>query len=762
MDSAPSRSEPERTSDCIPPSNEVEPNHIDLALSGGGFRAALFHLGVVGYLVDRGWIDRVDNICSVSGGSVLAAYLVIHWDKVRDSKTFRKVAHDFAAWIMNNDVSGAVLRHSKWKRNFWPLDSDFLIREYGRILTHTQDGGKIHEVSWEKLRTFRDKRPHLSILATHANTGRAVAFSVDKVEIEPVQKTDRSYLQVEAFATFLSKLPYKSEPLARAVAASSAFPPFFSPVFPVGTDKTHFLTDGGVRDNSGIRFLMSRYSSGQINGTDRLVIASDAGRALPVTINQSYESAFEFGQRVLDALQDKIAREDAQRAEDFFLQRSIPTRLISIHDSIVEPPGAHSELVQALLAEIRTELDTFTAAEVFALYRHGYLTTKQKCPPKCDNCVSQWTPIDAPTPSGNSIELDSTQLEEELRRGRVVRKWGELRRRIIRLCSIACAAVVILLFAAGYWAGKQASNRQPPPPPSDTQGVVDSPTLAEVASNLAEPERKPFVENAVIKSAFHFPLDFQVVAMSTLFFECARPSADLDSQGMTLKVQVLIPSVDPKEKITVRPRTAPSTAGTGTKSRVFSWSNATGVRDWTSRAVDAGYEEFEGNVETDGAIVLVSYYQESVFAASTLKGYPKERRTGWIHVEVSDYAAKGEPRYYFAIGGSRQRKLSLAAYQLQQGELQPTLVQMDLSGRLDDNRVRSDWPPECKAAQRAVLEKLTDIDQGTVFSNGIQKVLAYFDVGMLDSFAGADTTFTGHAVGSARHDIAYIVSARDK
>jgi predicted acylesterase/phospholipase RssA len=54
---------------------------IGLALSGGGMRAMLFHLGVVRYLRDTGRLQDVTHLCSVSGGSVLAAHMGINWDQ---------------------------------------------------------------------------------------------------------------------------------------------------------------------------------------------------------------------------------------------------------------------------------------------------------------------------------------------------------------------------------------------------------------------------------------------------------------------------------------------------------------------------------------------------------------------------------------------------------------------------------------------------------------------------------------------------------
>jgi predicted acylesterase/phospholipase RssA len=56
-------------------------NRIGLALSGGGFRASLYHLGLVRFLRDAGILSHVTHITSVSGGSILAAHLVLNWDR---------------------------------------------------------------------------------------------------------------------------------------------------------------------------------------------------------------------------------------------------------------------------------------------------------------------------------------------------------------------------------------------------------------------------------------------------------------------------------------------------------------------------------------------------------------------------------------------------------------------------------------------------------------------------------------------------------
>ena len=54
---------------------------IGLALSGGGFRAAAFHLGVMRKLQALGLLDRLDLFSCVSGGSIAGAFVAANWRK---------------------------------------------------------------------------------------------------------------------------------------------------------------------------------------------------------------------------------------------------------------------------------------------------------------------------------------------------------------------------------------------------------------------------------------------------------------------------------------------------------------------------------------------------------------------------------------------------------------------------------------------------------------------------------------------------------
>src|SRR5678815_1302141 len=54
---------------------------IALCLSGGGFRAALFHLGAVRRLYELGILDEVETVVAVSGGSMTGAFLAARHDQ---------------------------------------------------------------------------------------------------------------------------------------------------------------------------------------------------------------------------------------------------------------------------------------------------------------------------------------------------------------------------------------------------------------------------------------------------------------------------------------------------------------------------------------------------------------------------------------------------------------------------------------------------------------------------------------------------------
>ena len=55
---------------------------IALCLSGGGYRAMVFHVGALWRLNEAGLLGKIDRISSVSGGSITAGVLGMNWSEL--------------------------------------------------------------------------------------------------------------------------------------------------------------------------------------------------------------------------------------------------------------------------------------------------------------------------------------------------------------------------------------------------------------------------------------------------------------------------------------------------------------------------------------------------------------------------------------------------------------------------------------------------------------------------------------------------------
>jgi predicted acylesterase/phospholipase RssA len=335
-------------------------NRVGLALSGGGFRAALFHLGVVRFLRDlqlsngRRALEFVDCICSVSGGSVLGAFMVLHWDNfIGTDEQFETSCEKFLVFIKSN-VRARIFQLSiiRWSiplllflRSF--SRSNLLWGEYRRLF-----GNK--ELS--DLQNDSKPKPELHILATDTEEGRLVSFSADGV---------RMSLNSAALG--------KSIEVAFAVAASSAFPPLFPPLSienPVlGRSKyekrvvSAMFTDGGVYDNLGIAKLKELQRSQE---NSRYIFVSDAGAPFKLQSNR-LKWVIDRTVRTTDILMKRVGA----------LEQDVPCVAAKLADSDPAPGSVFKENHYAQVARIRTDLDVFNEQEINALMICGFELAKQ-------------------------------------------------------------------------------------------------------------------------------------------------------------------------------------------------------------------------------------------------------------------------------------------------------------------------------------------------------------------------------------------------
>jgi NTE family protein len=219
-----------------------------LCLSGGGYRAMLFHLGALWYLNDAGYLPELGRVSSVSGGSITAAVLALRWKHLQFEKGR---AVNFAQAVV------APIRHLAGIT----IDATNMLT--GLLLPTISINDRVvkslrkHIFGAATLQDFVDV-PRFVINATNVQTGSLFRFS-------------KPYLADWRIGRILNP----RTAVAVAVAASAAFPPLLSPARletkherwtdletdvygrpPFTTDIV--LTDGGVYDNMGIETAWKR------------------------------------------------------------------------------------------------------------------------------------------------------------------------------------------------------------------------------------------------------------------------------------------------------------------------------------------------------------------------------------------------------------------------------------------------------------------------------------------------------------------------
>jgi NTE family protein len=335
-----------------------------LALSGGGFRATLFHLGSLRRLNELGVLSKVDVITSVSGGSIMAACLA--------DFVLRKPQQQGGTFTGFETLATKVrdLTHYNLRRSI--------------LLKHLEPQNWGHSLAELVAKELRDRVTDKSLTALPTSPqfvfcATDVAFGVNWI----YARNRAGDFQAGYSTTGLDKVD-----IAHAAAASACFPPIFEPISTLvdpadlkngeaqGPEadrcrKVIRLSDGGVYDNMGLEPVWKSAST---------LLVSDAG------------GPFEFAP-------DRGTIADIKRYPDIMGNQARALRKRWLIESFVSGigPGGDADFkgtywytgstrakydsadttgyslpVSTMIAHIRTDLDTFSPAEAAILENHGY------------------------------------------------------------------------------------------------------------------------------------------------------------------------------------------------------------------------------------------------------------------------------------------------------------------------------------------------------------------------------------------------------
>ena len=368
-----------------------------LALSGGGYRAMLFHLGALYRLNELGLLGKIGRVSSVSGGSFAASILARAWPRLAfvdgTSPHFDKLV---AAPIerlarMPADVPIVALGLLPFVNPTslvrWLLDTFFL---HGLRLDQLPD------------------EPRFTFNAAHLATGTNWRFA------KPYMGTYRVGL-----------IPTPTTPVAVAAAASAAFPPIVSPLVlrtrpedfycvdgadlygDVRLRERVLLLDGGAYDNLGLEAIDNRAET---------LLVSDGGGNLGVDAGHAKFVLWALQlRRVLDMSveqgRDLRRHELVQRATQHEFRLALWRTVTDPADGFSATPSRFtvSEAWRTYLATRSTRMYPMPAADRRALIDWGYLASdialrsyvvKGALPP---TSLPRGTDFDAPAPSSRAL-----------------------------------------------------------------------------------------------------------------------------------------------------------------------------------------------------------------------------------------------------------------------------------------------------------------------------------------------------------------------
>jgi NTE family protein len=360
-------SETQHAVDRYLPLRKVDRKGIAVCLSGGGYRAALFHLGGLRRLNELGILSSVNTISSVSGGSIASAFLAAHllerfgeWPQPGEVVPGWEtgVAEPLRELMRTNIRTGAALTRIRPDHLFEPnASSDDLAGHFTSLAT-------------SKPFSQLTDRPRFIFCATNLRFRSQWTFDSGANRIGDAQ------------IRYLSPIP-ADWTVATAAAASSCFPIVFAPrqfacdpdAFTGGAyqedDRTELLeridlSDGGVYDNLALEPVWR---------TSSTILISDAGptfraepRLGPSWLALRYLVTFieqEAEVRKRWFLSNVMAKE---LNGTYWGMASLPTH----YELEPQVPLYPDELISKTISQFRIDLDACTDIEMGVLENHGY------------------------------------------------------------------------------------------------------------------------------------------------------------------------------------------------------------------------------------------------------------------------------------------------------------------------------------------------------------------------------------------------------
>jgi len=396
------------------PLPKEERRGVALCLSGGGYRAALFHLGATRRLNELGALSRVDTFTSVSGGSIFASLIAAY----------------------------AVRHPAAWSEPGKPLPG------YDDEVT-----ARMRELAQHNIRTrtilkrllpwnWTKRDVQIDALAERLAEGPTGQARLVDLPEHPRFVFCSSEMQFRAQWTFDSRARrFGSEPpgyaefgdrwtIARAAASSSCLPGAFSPM--TVTDRLSggsydaddaakltralALSDGGMYDNLGVEPVWQDHAA---------VLVSDAGPSFkPNPGLGRIWNTLRFAIILLEQATDVRKR--------WLISNFVTGNLEGAYWGVAgtaedypapSTPAYSKQFVRDFVAPIRIDLDVFSEGERAVLENHGYLMADTAIRSHARELAPDLPPPQVPFPEWLDEEKAADALRESAKTKVFARGW---------------------------------------------------------------------------------------------------------------------------------------------------------------------------------------------------------------------------------------------------------------------------------------------------------------------------------------------------
>ena len=363
---------------------------IAIALSGGGVRAAVFHLGVLGRLAEDRLLEKITRISTVSGGTLVTGlvYSIAGNNWPTSDFYLNRCLVQTRRYLTKTDIQRRALFSGRSR----PIS---LIRQRAKLISKSiQDcwgiSGSLNDIPLE---------PRWVLNATTFESGKNWRFIPQRrmgdYVVNYVEKT--------------------GVPLTDAMVASAAYPGLIGPLV-LGTKKFSWfkfegqnqittqprfkklhLWDGGIYDNLGVEALFKIRDKYEYHDDYNFLIVSDASKAIEISKHSVWP--WKRAYRLMDAAIDQVRSLRARTLINHFethKNSGVYFKIGNTGHKILKAARIDNESIDELTknslsskdaksaVNFKTTLRKLTEAEYDLLYRHGWevanFTLHARCP----------------------------------------------------------------------------------------------------------------------------------------------------------------------------------------------------------------------------------------------------------------------------------------------------------------------------------------------------------------------------------------------